>query len=971
MGRLVLYIMEWAFALIILLTIYKAVFSGTTFYRFNRFYLLGATVLSALLPLIHITIPEKTPVSNMTISDTEFAQELSGTFSLMNEPQLEIMEPAQSGNQSRLWAVILVCMYSGYVLMLMIGWIRSIIRARRFLRGKPRRRISRTVWLVTHDEEFGPFSWMNYIVISDTENGFARRASLRHEYSHVKLLHSVDLVFLLACTIFNPVCWLVLQEIKIVHEYEADHEVISHHGIRNGDYQKLLIMRTVGAEAYALASSFNLNIKKRINMLNKNQTRKRRLMWLLILIPALGITSVLFARSEKSLDIDPLGVTIGTDNIDENTFSVKVVDENGKPVEGAMVVENPSQSFAVSFSFLGFTDKNGEFSFSTPDGKDFFSIAKEGYKAVKIRFENIDRDAAITLKKTTPGHEIETSDEQEIPAFLVKERNMMRVIVMKDGKVRVRNGVVDKTISLEKKSGLPKLNDLVKQFVANPKNDSRLPVIEEYDVPGFKTVNTTVRHAISLEREPDASLDTRDAAYGIIANAYYELRDEWCRKEFGKTYDECTQEQQDYSRAMYATKIITPEMRYLCDVTIDVRKDALMAHVDRTDAKTGTPTDIRNALDYGRSLNDVEELEDYINNVVDASSRLRSVKIRFYPGGSTDIITDLKNMLRKKSAAIGIKYESVQDEDEDSAFNVVSRVIGPGNTASGNYYELCLDVNEKDMVASIVERRDGETIFLSRTVPQEFTDVDQLEKYIDNADKTGRHIRDVALNVRPDATNGIISDIKNSLRKKRLLNIRYVGSKNTTEERQYIYLIDIRNLENNPDNLEVLVKALQSFMASYKGDTDNLNSAEIKALVDAFRTAQSEAQALVKNYQDELNLLEQNPDKKIEDYEKIQKKYQEDMAELRKSSDKMNQDLSDEFGNALQSTVERYQYVCIGHYKNTSITEMSADKLDSYLKDLSNGRIKGFTIPYSSSNYKLIQRKLSREYPDKVVLYLD
>lgn len=700
MGRLVLYIMEWAFALIILLTIYKAVFSGTTFYRFNRFYLLGATVLSALLPLVHITIPEKTPVSNMTISDTEFAQELSGTFAMMSEPQMEIMAPAQSDNQSKLWAVILVCMYSGYVLMFMIGWIRSIIRARRFLRGKPRRRISRTVWLVTHDDEFGPFSWMNYIVISDTENGFARRASLRHEYSHVKLLHSVDLIFLLACTIFNPVCWLVLQEIKIVHEYEADHEVISHHGIRNGDYQKLLIMRTVGAEAYALASSFNLNIKKRINMLNKNQTRKRRLMWLLILIPALGITSVLFARSEKSLDINPLGITIGADNIDENTFSVKVVDENGKPVEGAMVVENPSQSFAVSFSFLGFTDKNGEFSFSTPDGKDFFSIAKEGYKAVKIRFENIDHDAAITLKKTIPGHEIETSDEQEIPAFLVNERNMMRVIVMKDGKVRVRNGVVDKTVSLEKKSGLPKLTEIVKQFVVNPKNDGRLPIVEEYDVPGFKTVSTTLRHIISLEREPDASLDTRDAAYGIIANAYYELRDEWCRKEFGNTYDECTQEQQGYSRAMYATKILAPEMRYLCDVTIHVRKDALMAHVDRTDAKTGTPTDIRKALDYGRIFNDVEELEDYINNVLDASSRLRSVKVRFYPGGSTDIVSDLKNMIMKKNAAAGIKYESVQEEDSD--FTVVPQSVG--NTANldvsftdpsnGQQMDLTKDVTE-------------------------------------------------------------------------------------------------------------------------------------------------------------------------------------------------------------------------------------------------------------------------------------
>ena len=50
MGSIVLYILEWAFALIVLLIIYKAAFSGTTLYRFNRFYLLGATVLSALLP---------------------------------------------------------------------------------------------------------------------------------------------------------------------------------------------------------------------------------------------------------------------------------------------------------------------------------------------------------------------------------------------------------------------------------------------------------------------------------------------------------------------------------------------------------------------------------------------------------------------------------------------------------------------------------------------------------------------------------------------------------------------------------------------------------------------------------------------------------------------------------------------------------------------------------------------------------
>ena len=319
MGSIVLYILEWAFALIVLLTIYKAAFSGTTFYRFNRFYLLGATVLSALLPLLHITLPEQTPVvSDLAIEQMDFAQELTGTFVFTAEPLPAVTVPAEPAAKSGMWAVVLVCMYSAYVLMLLVGWSRSIIRARRFLRGKHRRRVSRTVWLVTHDEDFGPFSWMNYIVISDTESGFARKASLRHEFAHIRLLHSADLVFLLACTVVNPVCWLVLQEIKIVHEFEADNEVINRYGIRNSDYQKLLIMRTVGAEAYALASSFNLNIKKRIIMLNKNQTRRRRLMWLLLLIPMLGMTSVLFARTEKAVNTDG----IETDTYDYNDFRI-------------------------------------------------------------------------------------------------------------------------------------------------------------------------------------------------------------------------------------------------------------------------------------------------------------------------------------------------------------------------------------------------------------------------------------------------------------------------------------------------------------------------------------------------------------------------------------------------------------------------------------------------------------------------
>ena len=400
MGSIVLYVMEWAFALIVLLTIYKAAFSGATFYRFNRFYLLGATVLSALLPLLHITIPEKTPVvSDMAIEQMEFAQELSGTFILIDEPALAFMEPAQ--RKSSLWAVTLVCVYSAYVIMLMTGWVRSIVRARRFLRGKPCRRVGRTVWLVTHDEDFGPFSWMNYIVISDSENGFARRASLRHEFAHIRLLHSADLVFLLACTIANPVCWLVLQEIKIVHEYEADNAVINRYGIRNSDYQKLLIMRTVGAEAYALASSFNLNIKKRIIMLNKNQTRKSRLMWLLLLVPMLGMTSVLFARTEIKADMIELENIYPTDadlsaKLAQDGYLIgKVIDENGPVTDARVSVINLNGMVAYN----SLTDQDGNFILREYNPEYMIRIIKTGYKEFKGIIKSDDPVVSLTKLK--------------------------------------------------------------------------------------------------------------------------------------------------------------------------------------------------------------------------------------------------------------------------------------------------------------------------------------------------------------------------------------------------------------------------------------------------------------------------------------------------------------------------------------------------------------------------------------------
>ncbi len=702
MGSIVLYILEWAFALIVLLTIYKAAFSGTTFYRFNRFYLLGATLLSAFLPLVHITVPESTPlVSDISIHETEFAQELSGTFVLADAPVLttitpiEADEPSQPARKSSLWAVMLVCLYSGYVIMLFVGWARSVIRAARFLHGKPRRRLSRTVWLVTHDDAFGPFSWMNYIVISDTESGFARRASLRHEYSHVRLLHSADLVFLLACTIVNPVCWLVLQEIKIVHEYEADHEVITHYGIRNGDYQKLLIMRTVGAEAYALASSFNLNIKKRIIMLNKNQTGKSRLMWLLILIPMLGITSVLFARTEKAINLDDdLRFTSGKvemsfrlpEPIYGPLLCIRVVDESGNPISSAVVgpiEEGVDVTTASGVVIPGpprgvyrgsMTDRNGCTTLERFYAGGTVQVSCYGYQTKEQTIDPDGKETVVVLKKSA------NPDSEE--GMFVKQRDLMQIWVNKNNEIHVKNGLLNRTVTVSE------IKDLTKQFIQNPDNDSRLPEHVDYDtdMPEFGTISTTVRHIISLDYDRSSSAGTINNIKYELSKAYSELRNEVCMKKFGTGYDDCTEDQQRYSRMVYSMKISD---NYPVDYMYDSNGMLINGGYEQGKGAAALPDQVKtnkvnkdlrikvsnNPVRYYAStvLFEQEEgqehllsestpqqvsldkLDDYIDQAVSDGLRIRYVRFAVHPDVPIGAVVDTKYIIRNRKLLLTVE----------------------------------------------------------------------------------------------------------------------------------------------------------------------------------------------------------------------------------------------------------------------------------------------------------------------------
>ena len=395
MGSTVLYIMEWAFALLLFLAVYKICFSGTTLHRFNRCYLLIATVLSALLPLLHLTVPETQVVP---IHDTTFAHTLQEVTIYGGSDAL----PAGTSASDSVWAWILAGCWSIYVIVLLTGWTRSIIRTARFMKGKTVHRLGH-IRVVSHDEQYGPFSWMNCIVISNCEDGFARRASMRHELSHIRLGHYFDLVFLLACTIVNPVCWLIMKEIKIVHEYEADDEVISRYGITEKDYQRLLIMRTVGAEAYALASSFNLNIKQRIIMMKKEKTLKRRMLYLFAVIPVIAVTLIACGTTGKARSHAPKA---------GDTITGTVRDSEG-PVMMAQLQEVDTDGRIITTATTG---PEGEYSFKLAGDGHNLQLTYIGYEPVLLPINQ--KEINIVLKPMAGFDAPNSSDD----VFMVVEQ---------------------------------------------------------------------------------------------------------------------------------------------------------------------------------------------------------------------------------------------------------------------------------------------------------------------------------------------------------------------------------------------------------------------------------------------------------------------------------------------------------------------------------------------------------------------
>ncbi len=89
---------------------------------------------------------------------------------------------------------------------------------------KKRLGIKREIKFIIHNADLAPFSWLNYIVVSNRDINEGGENILLHELAHIKFLHSLDIIFLDLVSIvmwFNPAIWLIKRELQQVHRYSG------------------------------------------------------------------------------------------------------------------------------------------------------------------------------------------------------------------------------------------------------------------------------------------------------------------------------------------------------------------------------------------------------------------------------------------------------------------------------------------------------------------------------------------------------------------------------------------------------------------------------------------------------------------------------------------------------------------------------------------------------------------------------
>ncbi len=271
---------------------YALALKNNPFHRWNRGYLLLATVIAILLPFLQFSL--------VSAAAPAYTVPLITVYAYMTDS-------VQQAGGFNITSRILPGIYTLIALLLLINMLRNWLLIKRLAKQGEQTRFDNYL-LIRHPQIKSTFSFFGNIFwgeeqATDSEEG---KQVLRHELEHVQGRHTADKLFLqLVCAIcwFNPFFYLFKREMAMVHEFLADKAAAAENA--PDDYARTLLQMTLQTKYALLANSFaQAPVKRRILMLFTHKTNYA-LMKKMIIFPVLVLLGFIIG-CQQDIDLSPV-----------------------------------------------------------------------------------------------------------------------------------------------------------------------------------------------------------------------------------------------------------------------------------------------------------------------------------------------------------------------------------------------------------------------------------------------------------------------------------------------------------------------------------------------------------------------------------------------------------------------------------------------------------------------------------------
>ncbi|ALI99942.1 M56 family metallopeptidase [Rufibacter tibetensis] len=288
---LVPYLVESSVCLLAFYLLYLLLLRNEGCFRYNRFYLLGATLISLLLAILEL------PSSQEVASIPAFMP--SFTPFVVNVPVEGEPATVTSGLD---WKTALLLLYGIGVGVFASRFVRQLYHLHLFTRKhKKQAEKVQDLTIIPTQGEWPTFSFFRYIFWDNSQSLTPEEQEriLQHERVHVQQGHSYDLMYLEVLTIifwFNPLLYFYRKALMATHEFLADAHVIQTQD--KAAYGLLLAKQVLQKNNFALGHYFNKSLTlKRLKMIHEPKSSTSKVKQVLA-FPLLGLLALSLSSNQ-------------------------------------------------------------------------------------------------------------------------------------------------------------------------------------------------------------------------------------------------------------------------------------------------------------------------------------------------------------------------------------------------------------------------------------------------------------------------------------------------------------------------------------------------------------------------------------------------------------------------------------------------------------------------------------------------